>query len=680
MAALLGSCSSGPEETAGKPEAPAPEKKLVFRGNSEISEGSIRSALRKDLRQMRERGLRKSDVDDLAFEVERLYRNRGYHFARVTYEDSPAEAVLTIQEGPRVLIQEVRISGNTLSTGKELADLLSSRRAGFLGWKERIFVEGEVNALQGAIQDVYRERGYQEIKVDPPAVEFTGDRTGAIITVNLSEGRQYVLRNIDFSGVTDSQKEDLKNRTRYLLDSAYVPRVKFEVKSIAEEYFGEQGHRYAIADVTKEILRDDPEEKEVAVGFRASVQVGPAVRIKEVLVKGNRRTSSSFIKSHVLLKEGDLFNSALDRRSYRRLFNTGIFKEVDLRLFGPEGNPGDTGVLERELVVEVKERSTLEYFGGLGYGSYDLVWGRAGIVEKNLLGRGLMGRAEVRGSFRGAHAILGLTDPWFLQSEWTADLPLKFLYREEESFTLWEQSVRFQLSRRLFKRLMGGAAYRFSLSRVENFTTGAILGEQDNLVLGALGPFLKFDTRDDILLPTRGINSRLFGEVGGPFFGGEIYFYHLGGSISLYHEIFPGTIIAGTFQSEWIIPFSDTPLIPIQERLFSGGESSVRSFQERDLGPRDPITGNPLGGEARNLASLEVRQRIIGNFFLAIFGDYGEVAFRRRDAVEDFRPAVGTGVRYALPIGAVRLDVGFNPDKRENEDLYNIHFAVGLPF
>src|SRR5262249_16977490 len=119
--------------------------------------------------------------------------------------------------------------------------------------------------------------------------------------------------------------------------------------------------------------------------------------------------------------------------------------------------------------------------------------------------------------------------------------------------------------------------------------------------------------------------------------------------------------------------------IPIQERLFNGGENSVRSFTQDDVGPHD-ADGDPEGGEVRNLASIELRQRIWRSFSGAAFFDYGNVGLTTSDAFHDFRPALGIGLRYGLPIGPFRVDVGFNPAQRSGEDLYAIQVAVGMPY
>lgn len=688
FAALWAGCSSVPEKQ--RPDEPADQtsreesqekvSELVFEGNQKISEGAIRDELEGELERLHERGFRKADVDDIAYEVELLYRNRGYHFARVDYEYSSERSVLRITEGDQVLIQTVRFSGNTVISREKLLELLTAARAGFLGLGSRVFVAEEVASLRSAVEDVYFERGYQEVRVLEPTTEFTADKKYAIVQIDIEEGPQYILEAIDFSDVPSPLKRDeLVTRFRYLVGSAYIPRLRFEVRSGVEETLADRGYPAASASISLSVEDRAEEERRVSVTFTVRAQTGPLVRVRQVIVHGAKSTSEAFIKSRVLLEEGGQYNGTLVRRSYRRLFGTGLFKTVELRLSdSPDETPGEEPQ-ERDLIVEVTEGPSLEYFFELGFGSYDLARAKAGVREKNLFGRGLIGRAEVLGSIRGGQATLGITDPWFLWSEWTADLPITALYREEPSFTVREATARLRVSRPIFERLVGGAAYRFSLSEIEEFQIEETDDEEPDLRLAALGPFLEYDSRDDIFAPTRGVRARAFGEVGAPQVGGEISFIHAGFSTSQYLGIFDGTVLAGTLQTEWIFPFDDTELIPIQERLFNGGENSVRSFEEAQLGPKDD-NGEPLGGEVRNLVSLELRQRVIGLLWLAVFGDYGNVALKRSRPFQDFRSAVGGGLRYNLPVGALRLDVGFNPDQRDDEDLFEIHFAVGMAY
>jgi len=142
--------------------------------------------------------------------------------------------------------------------------------------------------------------------------------------------------------------------------------------------------------------------------------------------------------------------------------------------------------------------------------------------------------------------------------------------------------------------------------------------------------------------------------------------------------------------------------LPLSERFFNGGENTVRSFKESELGPRDS-SGDPAGGYGLNVFSIELRQRLIGNLIGTIFVDYGNIAPNRSreeqgeksydsrsevisdtldDFFKDFRPAVGLGLQYLLPVGPVRFDFAFNPDNnsQRDEDSFVFHFSVGTAF
>jgi outer membrane translocation and assembly module TamA len=130
--------------------------------------------------------------------------------------------------------------------------------------------------------------------------------------------------------------------------------------------------------------------------------------------------------------------------------------------------------------------------------------------------------------------------------------------------------------------------------------------------------------------------------------------------------------------------------IPIQERFFLGGAQSVRSFTEDDLGPRTLVenaqgdlvpTDSPSGGEFYSLVNLEMRAQVFGPLEFAMFADGGNVIRFLSDAgLEDYRFALGAGIRVLTPIGPLRVDAGLNPDPREDESRYAIFFAVGYPF
>src|SRR5213079_1585067 len=125
---------------------------------------------------------------------------------------------------------------------------------------------------------------------------------------------------------------------------------------------------------------------------------------------------------------------------------------------------------------------------------------------------------------------------------------------------------------------------------------------------------------------------------------------------------------------------SDITAIPIDERFFNGGSTTVRSFGERDLGPHDH-RGHPLGGEFYTIFNVEYTFPLYGELQGAVFVDAGNLLPEADNpGLGDMRYGIGAGLRYKLPIGPIRLDYGVNPNPREHEDFGAFHFSFGFAF
>src|SRR5207245_1613797 len=143
---------------------------------------------------------------------------------------------------------------------------------------------------------------------------------------------------------------------------------------------------------------------------------------------------------------------------------------------------------------------------------------------------------------------------------------------------------------------------------------------------------------------------------------------------STYHQIRRDLVLARSITFGTIERFGGMPAIPLPERFFTGGSSSQRAFPDNQAGPRDPITGFPLGSTAILLFNTELRFPLIGdNVSGVLFHDagngylgLGNVSFRfRQRNLQDFNYMVhgfGFGIRYRTPIGPIRLDVSLSPN------------------
>ena len=120
--------------------------------------------------------------------------------------------------------------------------------------------------------------------------------------------------------------------------------------------------------------------------------------------------------------------------------------------------------------------------------------------------------------------------------------------------------------------------------------------------------------------------------------------------------------------------------IPLNERFYAGGPTSVRGFGYQMLGPTDP-DGDPLGGRFKIVGNIELRRTLFKIIGGALFVDVGNV-WSRTDAfrLDDIRMAVGAGLRASSPLGIIRLDYGLNVDPRNNEPNAKIHLGMGQAF
>jgi outer membrane translocation and assembly module TamA len=129
-----------------------------------------------------------------------------------------------------------------------------------------------------------------------------------------------------------------------------------------------------------------------------------------------------------------------------------------------------------------------------------------------------------------------------------------------------------------------------------------------------------------------------------------------------------------------IIPSEDGTGLPIDLRFFNGGASTVRSFPERELGPK-ASNGDPSGGEAYWAANLEYMHTIAGPVQAVVFYDAGAINPSFADfGGGDVKNAIGAGIRLNLPIGPVRFEYGHALNPADGDPNGAFHFAIGTAF
>ena len=614
----------------------------------------------------------KIEVDDAAFAVELSYRARGFPDARVEYElvaGPPPLAVFLIEEGPHYELAAVELQGARGLAAEELVALFPAPGSDY--------VVGDVQGAASALEDFYLQSGFLRVAVAEPDVRLDPAAGTAHVRVAIEEGPRFVLRAIRIDGPGGHDLSRAEASLGRSIGQPYTRRLAARLRAELVQLEADRG--FPDAEVELEAQED---EESGAVSLVFTVRPGVRVRVTGVRLEGNEEVDDEVILERLAIEPGDLHRSSRVRESFRRLYETGLFQRVAIDLEG-EGT-------ERTLVVDVDERPSLELRVEPGYGSYEGPRLVLGIAENDLFGTARRLRLDSAVGALAQRAKVELVEPWLLDTDLTAGVDVFANRREEPSFTSVEAGTGLTFTRRWTSSLRTSLGYRYRATRLDDVEvlTPEALELDQSVDVSSVAFTVEYDTTRDPFAARQGSRSRAQVEWASRRLGSEIEFVGAALVHSRYFALGERTVLAVTGRGGAILPTAGDE-IPLQLRLFLGGENSVRSYEEQQLGPKD-TNGEPIGGELYALGSIELRRDLFGALSGAVFVDAGYVDARDLDegtvtplsleSSSDGGMALGLGLRYLLPIGHVRLDGALNPNPGEDEDEIVVHLAVGMAF
>jgi len=195
--------------------------------------------------------------------------------------------------------------------------------------------------------------------------------------------------------------------------------------------------------------------------------------------------------------------------------------------------------------------------------------------------------------------------------------------------------------------------------------------------IARLGSSLIDDRRDSVVDPAHGVFVTNSLEVANKALGSEVNFVSIYSQGSYFRSV-TGGVVATSARIGWKLPYGGDVELPISERFFAGGSTTLRGFKLDEAGP-------PGGGQLLTIANLEYRvpfhQRSLKDLAGAVFYDTGNVFERPSDfSVAQFTHSAGGGLRYKSPLGIVRMDIGFNLHPKLGDRKYSAFFTLGHAF
>ncbi len=643
------------------------KQRVEFSGGKSFSEEELTAAVAEQIREFTESGLTPARGDDTAYYLGAFYRKKGFASAHVEYEIRGDRLVLKISEGSRSLLLGVIFDGNHAIPEATLWEYFLGATPERLAKEPEMFPfnAGEISSGADRVRGLYVSEGFLDATVDASKIDLTANGTRASVTVRIDERQRYTFGDVQFRGQTIFPREDLLKAMGEPGDGPFSAAKVTNAQRNIQSFL--KAHGYYQADVA--VAADPAKAVRGRVDVRFDVTPGHLFHIGEVTATGTDRLRADFLPKRFAHLKGQTYDPEKLDETFREMLRTGLFKNLRIA-------PKPIGKDELRLDLTVEEAKAREVGATIGAGSYEGVSIGIRLADRNLFGRGRPLSLAVDYSQRGLRGELLYVDPWFFDTRFSLRSRLYSSIRDEEGYSKNEVGWRFDLSRKLLPHLELAA---FVEQEKVTLTTMGIdlaqLGPTDYF-LTSVGLTTSIDYRDDAINPSRGFiftNAIDFSTL-----DGEPAFTRYTLRFSYYVPIKKLLLAVGA-RGGLIAPITDRANIPIDVRYFNGGGTTVRSFSERELGPKS-ASGDPIGGEFFAIFNTELTFPIVGGLQGAVFVDAGNLTSSDDIGLGEMRYAVGAGLRYKLPIGPLRLDYGLNPSPRADEARGAFHFSFGFAF
>jgi outer membrane protein insertion porin family len=604
-----------------------------------------------------------------------MLKEKGFQNADVTHEIKEVaggpklvNVTFVMTEGPVVKIEKLTFVGNkAMSEGALKRRMKDNREKWFLSFLSGrgTYQENKFEEDADRVMQYYLDHGYISAQVGSPEIKVLRDspdkKTRWVeLRIPVTEGNRYRVGNFEFAGNTVVKTDALRPLFKVTPGEYYSQSDIRKGFQKAQELYGAAGYM-EFTGYPDNRPRDapDPAQPEVPaalekpkgppiVDVTMRIQEGKQYFVNRITFVGNNTTRDNVVRREMRLYESGVFNSEALKFSIRRLNQLGYFKPLE----GPpkdvtvEKLTGTEGKVDVRMQLQEQNRNQLSF--GAGVSQFEGLFGQLSFQTSNFLGRGESLTLSVQAGTLAKNYTLAFTEPFLFDRNITGGVNLfhseiNYLNQFTQQSTGGTLTSGYPIGRGFTRMFVN---YSYQRVRVTNinvaYTNPQTLARNpflaDSLLIGAGGeriisritPNLVYNTVDQPIFPTTGRRFTISSDFAG-----------LGGNTSFIKPLAEGVWIlkentqmslAIRAQGEYIHSFQGSKSLPIFEKLFLGGEYSVRGFDIRSIGPSDPITGLVLGGNKSLLFNLEQSFHVGGPVRLILFYDAGQV----RDAGQPF--------------------------------------------
>jgi outer membrane protein insertion porin family len=631
--------------------------------------------------------------------IQQYLQSEGYFEAEVSHSiaegKNSSERTVTylVDRGSRHKLVYLGLAGNRYFSERMIRERLLTEPASLPRFPFGRFSESYLRQDVEAIRSLYASNGFRDVKVTSRIQDnFHGGSNHLGVVIQIVEGRQWLVSDLQMEGVGESDRKALEDMLTSAKEQVFSDAsISIDRENLLNYYYG-RGYVNATFDYYA-----TPAAEPQRVNLRYVIKEGSREYVRDVLVTGLETTNRRMVFDRMELKSGEPLSLAKEIDTQRRLYDLGIFARVNTAIQNPNGDEDDKNVLydvdeARHYSLTFGLGAQLARIGG-GVTSLDNPAGRTGFTPRfaigvsriNLFGLGQTVGLQTALSTIEQRAALTYFIPHFISHD-KLSFTATVLYDDASdirTYTAHRREGSVQLSQRLSRAytFQYRLAYRnVTLSNLK-ITESAVPILAQPETAGVANFTIIQDKRDDPTDAHHGIYTTIDLSYAPGFLGTQTHFarglfrnstYRLFGRDLVFARSTQFGILQRTGgKNDGIGDVND---IPLAERIYSGGSTSLRAFPDFQAGPRDLTTGFPIGGNALFTNTFELRFPLFGdNVGGVLFHDAGNVytniqdlsfRFRQRN-LSDFNymvQSVGFGIRYRTPIGPFRVDFSFSPD------------------
>ncbi len=645
-------------------------KEILITGNQKVKLDDIKEKVTLTTRSI----LNLEKVKENSEQIRRLYFSKGYYGVKVEHkidylETNEVVVTFQIEEGVKGHIKKIVFKGNKRIKSSELKKIMQTKQRNIFSIITKTGILDE-DILKNDIQIItayYIDNGYLDVKILEPRIDLQ-DPKRIQIEIEIGEGSQYRIGDIDFKGDVLTTKEDLFRTIKVKRNDIYsTSAIRRDIHTLTEK-FSNQG--YANVEVSPLTATD---AQNLLVHLTFEIEKKRQVSFEKIQVVGNTKTRDKVIRRELQVAEGELYSATGLSKSRDRLKRTGFFKEVELTT-----SRGSTEE-KTNLEVKVEEAPTGALSLGIGYSSIENVIGQAFISDRNLFGLGYHGLLKFRLGSETSDLRFSFTDPYFLGYNFAGGIDLYHENREFDTYSYRISGGDLRFGKELTETLRADILYKLEKIKVSDVTADAsryIKEQEGKRLTSALSFTLSMDTRNDFYNPTKGGRHSLYIQNAGGILGGDNYFVKGVADTSWFFPLPLKMVLNLRGRVGWIEPYGGRKL-PIYEKFYVGGLNTVRGFEYGMAGPYDE-NKEPLGSEKMVSFQSELIFPLASEIGLkaAIFWDVGK-GFDRFKDITPLKTGAGAGIRWFSPFGPIHIDLGINLNPKPGEKRRVFDFTFG---